>query len=58
MPKLRIGEPLRQQIQGFQNRKSGADQRHELLVENEELFEIELASVSAQFRDSARGLME
>ena len=52
-PELRIGQPVGQQVEAFQNRQPGADQRDELLVEDQELFDIELLPAAAGRRPRA-----
>ncbi len=49
---LGVGQPLRQQIERFQDRQAGAHQRHELLVEDQEFFEIDLRFSRAPHRDA------
>src|SRR5437763_14768701 len=38
---LCVGEPASKQIERLENRQSGADQCHELLIENQKFFQIE-----------------
>src|ERR1039457_3036452 len=44
---LRVGEALGKQVQALEDRQPGANQRDELLVEDQEFFEIELLLFSA-----------
>ena len=44
---LRVGQALGQQVQRFQNRQAGANQRDELLVEDQELLEVDLLLAAA-----------
>jgi hypothetical protein len=37
-PKLRVGQPVRQQVQTLQNRETGFYQRQKLLVKDQELL--------------------
>ena len=39
---LLVRQPVRQQIQALQNREAGADQGHELLVEDQEFLKVDL----------------
>ena len=41
-----VGEALGEQVEGFQDGQAGADQGDELLVEDEEFFEIELLAAA------------
>src|ERR1700687_2598586 len=48
MPEIGVGEPIRQQIERLQYRQSRANQRHELLVENEKALQVELLLATEQ----------
>ena len=43
-----VGQPVRQQVERFQNRQPRPNQRDELLIENQEFFEIELLAPPQQ----------
>ena len=45
---FRVGQAVGQQLQALQNRQTGANQGHELLVENQELFDVELLAAGTQ----------
>ena len=45
---LGIGQALGQQVEGFQDRQSGADQRDELLVEDQELLQVQLLTAAEE----------
>ena len=52
---FRVGQPLGEQVERFQDRQAGADQRDELLVEDQEFFEIELLAAAGDARSRPRG---
>src|SRR5581483_230957 len=47
---LGIGQALGQKIERFQDRQTSADQRHKLLVEDQELLEVDLFAAAASDR--------
>ena len=56
---LGIGQTIGQQVKAFEDRQAGADQRDELLVEDQELLDIDLLAAAQQAAGGAvRGLME
>ena len=48
--KFWVGETLGEQVERFQDGQAGADQGDELLVEDEEFFEVELLPASGQVK--------
>src|SRR5262249_50374895 len=52
---LGVGEALGQEVEGFQDGQSGADQGNELLVEDEKFFEVELLAAAEQSGGRDRG---
>src|SRR5260370_36212843 len=50
MSQVRIGEPVRQQIERLQDRQPRANQGYELLIENQEPLEVQLLRAPQQSR--------
>src|SRR5260370_16886337 len=48
---LRIGKAIRKQIETLENGEASADQRHELLVEDQELLKVDLLLAAPAHRD-------
>ena len=53
-PEFRVGEAVGEQVETFEDRQAGADEGDELLVEDQELFEIELLLLAADARRERR----